>query len=199
MTFKAKLLLIPALLLVAFTFNSPARADLIGSQVTLVIDYPTFGNVATVPVTATVGSGLEFPFGSLLPSIGITPIPVSINLTGNQIAIDYTAFSESAVAPFNGYVFNFSGLTTPITGVSLDPLSSLVASEFSLGFSGNQISANGGRGIPVTPTTQVLIDVDFGSTPPPPPPSTVPEPNSLTLFGSGALGLIGLLRRRFAI
>jgi hypothetical protein len=31
----------------------------------------------------------------------------------------------------------------------------------------------------------------------PPSPSTVPEPSTLALFGSGTLGLVGLIRRRF--
>jgi hypothetical protein len=31
-----------------------------------------------------------------------------------------------------------------------------------------------------------------------PPPSAIPEPGTLTLFGSGLLGLAGILRRKFA-
>jgi hypothetical protein len=79
--------------------------------------------------------------------------------------------------------FTGTGLLT-LTGYDPTPAYfSFTASDSGNGYGGSGTSSNFG------------FDVN---TQPPTPPSGVPEPGTLSLFGTGLLGLAGMLRRKFA-
>lgn len=170
-----------------------ASADsLVGTQVTLTGDYPRLGTPFTNSVTATVGPGVEFPSGSLVTIVGgIEVIGVSIDVGASTIDLSYTASDQALSGAFNGYVFDFSGVT--ITGASLDPSSSYTSSQFIVGFSPTEVTVNA-EGVFLTAGSNVVIDitaVDNSTS------SATPEPPTyaLALAGLAALGYFGIYRR----
>lgn len=171
-----------------------ASADsLTGSQVTLTGDYPTLGTPFTNSVTATVGSGVEFPSGSLETIVGgIAVIGVNIDVGASTIDLSYTASAQALGGAFNGYVFDFSGVT--ITGASLDPSSSYTPSQFIVGFTPSEVTVNV-EGVFLTAGSNVLIDitaVDNSMSSPTPELPTY----ALALAGLAVLGCAGFYRRR---
>lgn len=169
-----------------------ASADsLVGSQVTVTGDYPTLGTPFTNSVTATVGPGVEFPSGTLVTIVGgVEVIGVNIDVGASTIDLSYTASDQALSAAFNGYVFDFSGVT--ITGASLDPSSSYTSSQFIVGFSPSEVTVNA-EGVFLTAGSNVLIDITaVGNS------SATPEPPTyaLALAGLAALGCLGIYRRR---
>jgi hypothetical protein len=72
------------------------------------------------------------------------------------------------------------------------------ANLFSLSATGSStVSANNGDGFAAYTTSAggaVKIDYNYSGNPPP----GVPEPGTLSLFGTGLLGLAGMLRQKFA-
>ena len=163
--------------------------SLVGSQVTVAgycCTAPIPSDQATNAVTATVGSGTEFPPGTLTSlTSGLAPLPVSIDAGSNYIDIVYSAGGVVPAGGFNGYVFTFAGAPT-ITGVSLDPASTYTPT---LTFTGNSVLVNE-AGQTLTGSSRALLDVALAPTMPP-----VPEPETYAMLLSG-LGLLGWTARR---
>jgi hypothetical protein len=191
MSYRTLLFAKLSLLLVASTFACQARADLIGSQVTANVRLPTINDIQSNTATATVGPGIEYPdgtFTTLGPPYFV--IPVDIDLAASTITATYNANVVSAPGAFNGYVFDFTGLNTPILAAVLDPGSSFSTSQVGVGFSANEVTIN----LPsLSIATGNIIQVDLAFEPTV---STVPEPSSIALLGSGAGALLGLCRKR---
>jgi PEP-CTERM motif len=167
---------------------APLHASLIGSQVTATVDSPTQGNARTVPVTQTVGAGVEFPSGTLeLLSSGVPSgtfiIGVNIDVGASTIDLHYTESATATSATFNGYVFDFDSSSPIITGVSLDALSTFTAGQVPLGFGPHEVTINV-EGLNFTSSSRILVDINTPGV------SSVPEPNSygLMLTGLGVLG-----------
>jgi hypothetical protein len=176
--------------LAALSVGIPAYADgLTGSQVTLNIDDPVLGAAIAFPLTATVGPGVEFPTGSAVStSSTFTVYNPNIDISSDQILLDYTVDGSFNGAGFNGFVFDFANAPT-ITGVSLDPSSNLPASDVvGLTFTGDQIDVNL-QADTVTPSTSILLDVGLS-------PAVTPEPRSLVLLATGLLGVLALSQRK---
>jgi hypothetical protein len=179
--------------LAALSVGIPAYADgLTGSQVTMTIDDPFLGTAITVPLTATVGPGVEFPTGSVVPTNPTyTAYNPNIDISSNQILLGYTIDGSFNAAAFNGFVFDFANAPA-IASVSLDPSSNLPPFDL-VGFvvTGDQIAVNL-QGDNVTPSTSILLDVGFASAP-------TPEPRSFVLLATGLLGVLGFaLRKKLA-
>jgi hypothetical protein len=191
MSYRTLLFAKLSLLFVASTFTYQTRADLIGSQVTTNVRLPTINDIQSNTETATVGPGIEYPdgtFTTLGPPFFV--IPVDIDLAASTITATYNADVVSAPGTFNGYVFDFTGLNTPIISAFLDPASSFTTNQVGVGFSANEVTIN----LPsLSIATGNIIKVDLGFQPTA---SAVPEPSSLALLGSGATALLGFYRTR---
>jgi hypothetical protein len=167
--------------------QAQAGTGLTGSSVTGAIyccDAPNEANRATNLVTATVGTGVEFPngaFTSLVP--GLEPVPATVDFGAYTIDLRYLASAPAAGGTFDGYVFTFEGAPT-ITAVSLDPASTLTPASVS--FTGNSVLINNAD-LALTPQSRVLLNV-----------SVVPEPASVALMmaGMGMLAMLGQRRRQ---
>jgi hypothetical protein len=131
----------------------------------------------TVPATAIVGPDIEFPSGSLVTTTRDL-IRSNIDVSAFAIDLQYTDTSAAAVAPFNGYGFDFTGLgDNRIVGVALNPLSSFTAGSVGLTFDADSVFYNG-SGLNFTPTSRVLIDITL---------APVPEPSTTLMLLAGFL------------
>jgi hypothetical protein len=168
-----------------------AEADLIGAQVTLGVyccTSPTAPDLVSNVVTGTVP--VTFPVGSLTSALGL--IEAADTVSADQIIISSAASGTAASGSFNGAVFAFSGLSSPITNVTVDPTSTLVPT--SIAFTGASVDVNE-AGEFISAGSQVILDVTTGVVPPP---VSTPEPSTLALIGAGLAGL-AVFRRRQAL
>jgi hypothetical protein len=153
-------------------------AGLEGAQVT-VTGYCCSGPIEadrfTVPATASVGPGVEFPAGSIVTTTREL-IESNIDVSAFAIDLQYTDSSTAAVAAFNGYSFDFSELgANRITGVALDALSTFAPGSVGLTFDADSVFYNG-SGLTFTPASRVLIDVTL---------APIPEPTTVVLLLAG--------------
>jgi hypothetical protein len=160
---------------------------LTGSSVTGAIyccDAPSEAYRATNLVTATVGSGVEFPNGAFTSLVqGLEPVPATVDFGANTVDLHYLASAPAEPGVFDGYVFTLAGAPT-ITSVTLDPASTLTPT--SLSFTGNSILINNAD-LALTPQSRVLLNV-----------AVVPEPAAVALMmaGLGMLAVLGQRRRQ---
>jgi hypothetical protein len=139
---------------------------------------------ASNTATATVGPSVEFPVGSLMSIVTSNVIPVSIDLSPTTIHFHYPNGAQATATSFNGYIFDFPDLGLPgITGVSVDPLSTLSPVGFS--FTPDSVRVNV-EGLTIPTNTDIILDI--AATP-------VPEPDGLLMMLAG-LGAVGVFARR---
>jgi PEP-CTERM motif len=167
------------LLLVALS-GVHAFADLNGANVTVNYIYPNIGTIYQVLGTGTVTGG-----GFTVNSFGqhdFTTYPTDITLT-NVLGQDVMFIPAS----FNGYQLVVNSGGSAITGfsVAFNDIAGFVPSDVS--FDATDVWINL-QGLTTTPGLDLQLDLNFGS--------TVPEPGTLIMFGSGVLGLAGMLRRK---
>ncbi len=191
---------------VAFAVFSPtiARADLLGSEVTGVLFFPNETTFCNIPGTCSgpigpvaVTSGVEFAAGSLA-------FDGSLDVSGSQIIWTATlpemygsGVASPGVGAFNGFSLFFTGGPS-ITNVTLDPASTIlpvpfigppITSASGFYFNADNVMFNL-AGDSVTAGQQLILDVQTSA-------STVPEPAGPLLLGTGLLGVVAFLRRKF--
>jgi hypothetical protein len=163
-------------------------AGLTGSTVTVGV-YTTFPGPLTLASntpSATVGPTVEFPLGSLTALNSFNVIPITIDLTANTIDLHYPSGANATATSFNGYIFDFTNLPLPgITGVSVDPLSSLSPVGFS--FTANQVRVNV-EGLSIPANRDIILDIAAVS--------PTPEPTEAVLMLAGLGLLTGFVARR---
>lgn len=193
-----------AILLTGFALSALPCTSALATSLTFSFSGPVFSGsgVATYVPTSTAnqflittGTGTIRYNGSnygisLLPPDGIG----NVGFAGND-----NLFFTPPNAPFNfnGVGFLVAGLT-PRTGLNLftdttnDPIHPVTTDFELLGIvTGSQISQES------SPITIALVA--DGTQPPPVPGTVTPEPGSLALLGTGALGVFGVLRRKLAV
>lgn len=110
----------------------------------------------------------------------------TLDISGNNIFIDYLSSSSWAHSSFNGWVLSDeTNSLAAILGVTINPLTNMVGFDPSrISFTGDSISVNW-AGLAFNANTVVSLDVAFGQSAP-----AVPEPSTwaMMLFGFGAVG-----------
>jgi hypothetical protein len=170
-----------------FARGSLHAAGLNGATVTVGVYTTNPGTLTLASNTpsATVGPTVEFPLGSLTALLSFNVIPITIDLTASTIDLHYPSGANATATSFNGYIFDFANLALPgITGVSVDPLSSLSPVGFC--FKGNQVRVNV-EGLNIPANSDIILDIASAS--------AVPEPAEAVLILAG-LGLMGFIARR---
>lgn len=179
-----------ASVLAPLSFTPVHAAGLEGTQVTATAyccSAPIEQDRFTVPATAEVGDGIEFPAGSIVTTSIRNIITSNIDVSAFSIELLYTQTANAALGTFNGFAFDFSGLgLMGIAGVSLNPASTFAPGSVGLSFDHNSVFYSG-AGLAFTPDSRVLIDVEL---------APVPEPSPYAMAGAGLAVLAGLLRRR---
>ncbi len=168
----------------SFLAATQARASLIGDTVTGQVLFPSVGSVFADLGSAVVGPGVEF-----------TPT-IDVDFAANTVTFA-AVFNSSItffVQSFNG--LGFADLTHPFTAVGIDQATnvagfgmsdlSLVGGEILVNLSGLTVN----NAAFVGPPTEIVLDVETAA--------SVPEPGTITLFGTTLLGLGWLARRHQA-
>lgn len=163
--------------------------------------------VTSFPASAIVSdSTVEFPNVESLfdPSVGVPPgfarslVDVSIDAGADYLAIDFdnAGFSRFARGFQNTYVFTFTAATAlQITGVLIDPQTTLGLTPDRVTFNGNELFVNV-QNLPFNPNSFARINLSTvaASEPNVPPTAAVPEPSSV--FSLGILALAGTILKR---
>jgi hypothetical protein len=166
---------------------SPAKADLMGATVSIggyCCTSPSAPDLFTNVITGIVP--VSFPVGSLKSATTLQVIPASFDITANQIVETSAVAAFASPGSFNGPVYDFSGLSSPITNVTVDSLSTVI--PVSVTFTGDSVAVNvAGESIPSG--GKYILDVTTGGV------IATPEPSAIALVGVGLAGL-AILRRR---
>ena len=182
-------------LLAGAVIPATAHADLVGSSVTVSGKYlcsstPPSGPtgcslpLGDSPVTETIAAG-----GTTFPSAAASG---TVTVNGDQLIWTATESVTYDGPNFNGFEFQISGAPS-IVSVSVDAADNLgpATNNYASGF-----LLTGGDTVWMDFNSQhaisgekLILDLAFA-------PTTVPEPPSLLLFGSGVVGLMWLRPRR---
>lgn len=118
-------------------------------------------------------------------------IDSSFEITADQIIQTSEVTALASSGSFNGVVYDFSDLSSPITDVTVDPLSTLV--PVSVTFTNDSVAVNA-AGESISDGSQYILDVTTGGSSAP-----TPEPSAISLVGLGLAGLAVVSRRRIGL
>lgn len=159
-----------------------ARADLTGDTIQVTYNYPDAGTQFGAPAYIVA------------PGTGNFAGEANYTVTGNQIIL--TSFIDTTVIPslFSGFEFEDVSKNPMITGISVDPASTLPVADVDFNSTTAFINLSGQT---IASGEVAIFDLTFAPPVTPVPVAATPEPSSLALLGTGALGVAGVLRRRF--
>lgn len=175
-----------------------AASDLTGSTVTYQFFSPTDKTPLTQVVSATIGSDIEFPDGSipLAAPGGDYLTGLSIDIGPNYILEEYTQSSYyapgvyGAIGNFNGSVYQFGPSSPRIKQIIIDPASTFLLSYDSLLYTYQNLVALDRTEVHLQKGDFLKLNLTFVDDA-----ITTPEPSSVALFLCG-LGLVVLKKRR---
>ncbi len=163
----------------------PAYGAAPGCNEVITVNADRTFTVTGVPVNGTNYDGSDDALVGIVNNS--SAVVSSISLNGN--GVDIFGFDGDGIDTFGspGNSIDDTGYGGPdsyFTNISADQTTGLV--NFL-----TPLAANGGN-------TYFSLEQAFDAAAPPTPgPAVTPEPGSLLLFGTGALGIAGMLRRRF--
>jgi len=138
-------------------FGQVSGSGLAGHQLQLVSYSPTTDQYLAGPFTLRAVPG-HF---DTLPAPTLVPVDINTTNTTLEFAFGKTSgYSQFASAPFNGYVFTTSAGTPAITGISIDPSTTLGLDNSRVSSTSNQIRVNV-QGLAFTTRTTAKINLRF--------------------------------------
>lgn len=170
----------------------------------------TLSGFGTTDISASETLNIATSVNTLFTSVALQLTDPSVALTVNQSLTGQplvggspiSSFNPLAIAPLGTYdsgALALSGTETQHLGITSD-LSGYIGFGnlvFDLAGIANTTESFSGGNLNTSQTTSAGADItvtyNYSQGPPP-----VPEPGTLTLFGTGLLGLAGMLRSKFA-
>ncbi|WP_298235316.1 PEP-CTERM sorting domain-containing protein [uncultured Azohydromonas sp.] len=170
--------------LAASAVGSAMAAPLMGSVLNYQYYYPDSGTsyAGTPDVNSNFIVGPDAEFYTLTDAIG------SMDVTADQVIVDFSHSGTFGPATFNGWVLTdiFSNIDR-FASVTIDAATNMVGLDASrLSFTDDTIALNW-QGLAFDADTRVVLNVSTS-------PFPVPEPGSLPLLGAALLG-IAFIRR----
>jgi hypothetical protein len=175
-----------AAVLAVSAMGSAVAAPLMGSTLNYTYYYPVLG---------TTYAGTPNPNGNFVVGPGeeiysLTDGVGSLDVTANQVIVDFSYGSTFGAAEFSGWVLSdVFGTIDNFISVTLDASTTLAGMvEERLGFTADTISVNWG-GLRFEQGDRLVLNVVTGESPVP-----IPEPGTLPLLAAALLG-IAVIRR----
>lgn len=170
----------------------------------------TLSGFGTTDIIATEIAGIPTSVNTLFTSVALQLTDPTVALTINQSLVGqplvggspiglFNPLSIGALATYDSGSLALAGTATSDLGITTDLSSYIGLSNlvFDLaGIANTTISYSGGNLTTSQKTSagaDITVTYNYSEGPPP-----VPEPSTLILFGTGLLGLAGMLRNKFA-